>query len=218
MSKRVAVTHSNEIKVRPYLEALRAAGADPVAIDPATPAAMSEFAGLVLAGGIDVNPRLYGQERHPESDEPNDARDALELRLLNEALARDLPVLAICRGMQLFNVARGGTLAQHIAATSMHRVYPEDRGTPAHEITVSEGSRLASILGTTHVQVNSRHHQAVDQSGNGLIVTSRAPDNLIESLELPEARFAIGVQWHPEDQTRDPIQRRLFQHFHQSLP
>jgi putative glutamine amidotransferase len=179
---------------------------------------MDGFAGLLLGGGLDLNPRLYSQEKHPDADEPNDARDAMELRLLEEALTRGLPVLAICRGMQLFNVARGGSLVQHIAATDLHRVYPDDRGAPAHEVAIAEDSKLARALGTTRAFVNSRHHQAVDRVGDGLVVTARSDDGMIEALELPGSPYALAVQWHPEDQApRDSVQRRLFQSFKSAL-
>jgi putative glutamine amidotransferase len=174
--------------------------------------------GLVLSGGIDLNPALYGEERHPKADEPNDGRDGLELDLLRQALDRDLPVLAICRGMQLFNVAFGGALSQHITSTGIHQRYDLPKSQPVHTVEVEPGSRLAQITGAGKVAVNSRHHQAVAQLGKGLSISARAEDGLIEAFELPDKRFAIAVQWHPEDQAAsDPIQAGLFAAFAKSL-
>jgi putative glutamine amidotransferase len=174
--------------------------------------------GLVLSGGIDLNPKLYGQARHAAADEPNDARDELELGLLKLALAEDLPVLAICRGMQLFNVAAGGTLDQHIEERSVHQRYDLAKPRPVHTVEVEPGSRLAEITGPGLVAVNSRHHQAVAQVGDGLTVSARAEDGVIEGIEMPGKRFAVAVQWHPEDQAAtDPVQAKLFTAFAKAL-
>jgi putative glutamine amidotransferase len=214
MSARIGITYSNEIKVQPYADAVRAAGAEPVLISTDHAADLGELDGLLLSGGFDLNPALYGQERHPEADEPNDARDRLELGLLHQAMEKDLPVLAICRGMQLFNVEHGGTLQQHMTGHEAHRVHPEDRGEPAHEVTVEAGSKLAAIVGGSTAAVNSRHHQAVDRVGDGLVVSARAEDGTVEALERADKRFAVAVQWHPEDQAAgDAVQRRLFEEF-----
>lgn len=218
MSARVGVTYSNEIKLQPYLDALRAAGVEPVPLAAGANADAHDLDGLLLSGGLDLNPHLYGQEMHAEADEPNDARDRLELDLLRDALDRDLPVLAICRGMQLFNVAHGGSLDQHMAAHALHQQRPADKSTPAHEIEIAPESKLADILETSHASVNSRHHQAVDRVGAGLVVSARAQDGAVEALEVPARRFAIAVQWHPEDQApRDAVQRRLFEKFAEAV-
>lgn len=214
MSARIGITYSNEIKAQPYADAVRAAGAEPVLITPEHPADMEGLDGLLLSGGYDLNPALYGQERHPEADEPNDARDRLEQNLLKQALDKDLPVLAICRGMQLFNVAHRGTLHQHMALHAAHRLHPENRGEPGHAVEMKAGSKLAAILGGDTAAVNSRHHQAVDRVGEGLVVSARAQDGTVEALERPDKRFAVAVQWHPEDQAPgDAVQRRLFEEF-----
>jgi putative glutamine amidotransferase len=211
MSARIGITYSNEIKVQAYADAVRAAGAEPVLISPEHPADLGALDGLLLSGGLDLNPALYGQDKHPEADEPNDARDRMEMGLLHEALERDVPVLAICRGMQLFNVEHGGTLQQHMTG---HQLHPEDRGEPAHGVNVEAGSRLAAILGGDRAAVNSRHHQAVDRVGEGLVVSARAEDGTVEALERADKRFAVAVQWHPEDQAAgDAVQRRLFEEF-----
>lgn len=214
MTPKIGITYSNEIKVETYAAAVRAAGGEPVLIAPGN-TTMEGLDGLLLSGGIDVNPKLYGQERHPLADEPNDLRDDMESRLLKEALEQDLPVLAICRGMQLFNVAHGGTLDQHIEAHEEHRQSGADKSRPVHEVNVTAGSRLAAMLGDEEAAVNSRHHQAVQRVGKNLVVSARAPDGTVEALERPDKRFAVAVQWHPEDQAvgGDPAQRRLFEEF-----
>jgi len=120
----------------------------------------------------------------------------METKLLHESLKRDMPVLAICRGMQLFNVIHEGTLHQHIDNLATHRVRTTHK---AHLIRIIPHTRLEEILGAPEAEVNSRHHQAVDRVGDGLIVTASAPDGVIEALERPDRRFAIAVQWHPED-------------------
>jgi putative glutamine amidotransferase len=132
----------------------------------------------------------------------------LEQRLLREALAADLPVLAICRGLQLFNVIHdGGTLAQHIEG---HKLANNE----THSAEIYESTRLARVLGAGVLSVNSRHHQAVAEVGAGLKVSSKSPDGVIEGLERPDLRFAVAVQWHPEDMLENfPLQRRLFQEF-----
>jgi putative glutamine amidotransferase len=211
---RAAVTYRNEKKIQPYLAALREAGVEPVRATPGCPLdSLHGCQGLLLAGGNDVDPARYGQSRHPQTD-PDPERDALEFRLLGEALSSGLPVLAICRGMQLFNVAHGGTLHQHIQG---HQVRGSDPSLAAHQVTVETGTRLAWILGEGPHGVNSRHHQAVDQPGTALVVSARAPDGVVEALEVPGARFAIAVQWHPEDMPSAAAQRELFRRFAESL-
>lgn len=219
MSPKAGLTFRFPHKAEPYAEALRQAGIEPVPISPGEPRPLGGLHGLLLSGGTDVNPARYGAASYPGNETPDDQRDELETALLAEALAADLPVLAICRGMQLFNVAHGGTLIQHLDNTAMHRVRGSDPGLPVHQILVEPDSRLAAILGNGAHAVNSRHHQAVEQVGAGLRVTARStPDGVIEALERPDRRFALAVQWHPEDQApRDVEQRRLFEAFAQAL-
>lgn len=215
--KRAAVTYRFDEKIAPYTDALRTVGIEPVVVSPEQPlASLDEVDGLVLTGGTDLNPALYGQPRHPRSEEPDDDRDALEQRLLQEALDRDMPVLAICRGMQLFNVMHeGGSLVQHIEG---HEVRGDDPSRPAHTIVPKPGAVLEQILGEGDIPVNSRHHQVVDQVGMGLIVSARAADGTVEALERPDRRFALAVQWHPENQVHAfPEQRRLFEAFRDSM-
>jgi putative glutamine amidotransferase len=188
-----------------YRKALNAADIQPVE----NVSTVAGLDGLLLTGGPDVDPALYGASRHPETEPPEHARDSIEVALLREALDRDLPVLAICRGLQLLNAALGGTLVQHIAG---HRC-PKQQA--AHAIAIASRSRLESILEVGQAgeyMVNSRHHQCVDQVASGLVVTARAPDNVIEALELPGKHFVLAVQWHPEDRMGWP-DRKLFEAF-----
>ncbi len=210
--KRIAITYSNPAKLPPYADAIRALGAEPVAVSPADGlVSLDGFGGLLITGGNDVNPSLYGRTPEPRTHPPDDARDSLEIGALREALELDLPVLAICRGMQLFNVVHsGGTLVQHIEG---HEMRPADASLPAHQVAVSKATWLAKITGGTELAVNSRHHQAVSAVGEGLIVSAVAPDGVIEGIERPDRRFAIAVQWHPEDQLRFAEHRRLFEAF-----
>jgi putative glutamine amidotransferase len=158
-------------------------------------------------GGTDVNPDLYGEDAAPETDEPDDDRDAIELWLLADALSRNLPILAICRGMQLLNVAHGGTLIQHLQPVEKHQ------GLTTHPIKIVPGTILSRIAGA-RLDVNSRHHQAVGKVGGGLLVSARSEDGVIEAIELPDKPFVVGVQWHPEDQ---PEHLALFQAFAASV-
>jgi putative glutamine amidotransferase len=212
MPKRVGVTYSNPGKVKPYERALVAVGVEPVLIHPDASISIDGLDGLLLTGGIDLNPNLYHQDRHSANDEPDDARDAMEHRLLASALERDLPVLAICRGMQLFNVAHGGTLDQHIEG---HR---QPGVSDAHRICVEAGTRLAEAIGPGFHTVNSRHHQIVDCIGSRLHVSARSAEGYAEAIERNDRKFALAVQWHPEDLVDSrPEARRLFQVFADSL-
>ena len=219
MILKAALTFRYPHKAEPYAEALRQAGVEPVLISSDEPRALAGLQGLLLSGGTDLNPARYGGTPHPGNEAPDDARDELETALLAEALAADLPVLAICRGMQLFNVAHGGTLIQHLDNSAVHVVRDNDPALPVHQILVEPGTRLAAILGKGAHAVNSRHHQAVERVGAGLRVTARStPDGVIEALERSDGSFALAVQWHPEDQVlRDAEQRKLFEAFAQAL-
>ena len=217
MNKRVGVTYRRDDKVEPYRKALEAVGLEPVLISAEDdPQSLEGLDGLLLTGGTDVNPALYGEEPHAETDEPDDGRDRMEAGLLKQALDNDIPVLAICRGMQLFNVVHGGTLVQHVDSHERHQVKNPD---PVHEVTAEPGSKIASALGENPVPVNSRHHQGVGELGAGLVVTARdSEDGMIEAIERPDKRFAVAVQWHPEDQvSNEREQKRLFEKFAESL-
>jgi putative glutamine amidotransferase len=189
-----------------YVDTVAAAGAIPVLLPPfestgpdAASRVVERLDALVLVGGGDIDPGRYGQVPHPATTGVDAGRDASELELVRAALGVDLPVLAICRGMQLLNVFLGGTLFQHVPD-----VVGSDRHQPARgcfadvEVTTEAGSVVAKILGDT-ATVRCSHHQAIDVLGRGLVVTARAADGLVEAVELPEARFVVGIQWHPEE-------------------
>ena len=210
MGSSVALAIQNRDKAEPYRRALEKAGVEVIDFSPESGAALERVDGLVLTGGTDVDPALYKAARAPETEESDRERDDYESLLLRTALSRDLPVLAICRGLQLFNVVCGGTLIQHLPNVTKHQ--RKSGGAPIHNV-VPEG-RLAQIFGNGAVPVNSRHHQAADRVGDGLIVTARDPeDRVIEALDYPAARFAHAVQWHPEDMIDDDRQLRLFAAF-----
>ncbi len=218
---------------RTYFTAVRHAGGVPVALapgaaeevqlyfrDPATPTAVPplELDGILLTGGGDLDPSFFGQERHPQCGPADAERDRMEMGLLDLIRATRVPVLAICRGIQVLNVAMGGTLIQDIAsqrpeAGEHYFKSPAPRDHPAHEIRIAPESRLARILGCTTLTTNSIHHQAIDLLGDGLAASAWAPDGIIEAVEAADPhdeRYLIGVQFHPEDlQALLPI-RRLF--------
>jgi putative glutamine amidotransferase len=182
-----------------YVQAVSGSGGQPVLIPPedSSPAVLSVLDGLVLAGGADVDPAQYGARPHPETNGLRPGRDAGELALLRAALDSGLPVLGVCRGMQLMAVAAGGQLIQHMpdeVGHDAHRPTPGEYG--AHGARFAAGSQIAAVLGTS-LTVNSYHHQGVADPG-WLTVTGWADDGTIESLEDPSRPFAVGVQWHPE--------------------
>ena len=176
-------------------ELVVAAGGVPVASDTwAEPETLLEHAGaLILNGGSDVAPQLYQAEPLDRTDPPNHERDDFELRLARGAAERDLPILGVCRGMQLLNVARGGSLVQDVDEHYAREGW--DR--PVHDVQLEHGSRLARAFGSSTLAVNSVHHQAVERLGEGLHVSARAADGVIEGIE-DEHGLALGVQWHPE--------------------
>ena len=202
-----------------YHARVREAGGEPVDLHPGietSPERLIEgLDGLVISGGGDVNPSRYGQEPHPETDGVDDGRDALEVGLLRVALARDLPVFAICRGHQVLNVACGGPLLQHIEGDG-HRAHDGGAGESRfHDLLIEKDSRLARLVGESRMRTNSRHHQAVTKDGvaPGLVPTAYSPDGLVEGLESPSHRWVVGVQWHPErDEVKDAF-RALFTDF-----
>ena len=207
---RVAVTHDRRYKIDAYLRAVQAAGGDAVpVVAGGEHASMAAFDALLLSGGVDVNPALYGQKPDPKTESPDDDRDRMEREMLLEALDSDKPVLAVCRGLQLFNVVHGGTLVQHIEG---HVTRGVRKARPVHDVTVANGTRLAEVLCAAAVRVNSRHHQAVDRLGAGVLISAQAEDGTVEGLERTDRRFAVAVQWHPENMAAsDPVQLRLFE-------
>lgn len=190
---------------RYYIEAVAAAGGLPLVIpcllpESAVPAIFASIDGLVLSGGVDVDPLLFGEEPLPAQGEICPERDRLELALTQQALERDMPILAICRGVQLLNVAAGGTVVQDIAS-ALPNPLKHDQEAPkwygTHTLNVLPTSQLASIWGEKIV-LNSFHHQAVGQVAEGFIATAWATDGVIEAIESPGHRFVLGVQSHPE--------------------
>lgn len=191
-----------------YVDAVAGAGGCPVLLPPAPgPGGGAASAGavvealdaLVLVGGGDVHPDRYGRPPHEATDGCDPVRDHAELVLLDAALAADLPVLAVCRGLQLLDVHLGGTLLQHVPDALGHHGHRPARGGFADVVVhTTAGSTLAAILGT-RVSVRCSHHQAVETVGRGLVVSARSADGLVEGVELPGARFVLGVQWHPEE-------------------
>ncbi|MBO0815498.1 MAG: gamma-glutamyl-gamma-aminobutyrate hydrolase family protein, partial [Actinobacteria bacterium] len=188
-----------------YVQQVAAAGGIPVLLPPlpGVAAAVSRLDGLILTGGGDIEPGRYGEAPHPRTTRVSEPRDAAELELLDAALGAALPVLGICRGMQLVNVARGGTLCQHLPEEAGHASAPGAYG--SHPIRVAPGTRLAEILGEDRHDVPAAHHQAVDALGDGLVATAWAADGVIEAVELPRdgdgGPFVLAVQWHPEAST-----------------
>lgn len=221
MKLRAAVTCGkiNE-RVMRYARPLEAAGVEVVMVAPPETKSLKEIdaAGLLITGGTDVNPEMYGQPADPRSDEPDQPRDCLEKRLLDEALERDLAVLGICRGLQFLNVVHGGSLFQHHGNQPMHWVRTPDASLPAHEVFVRPGTKLAGIVGAGACAVNSRHHQAADRLAEGLVVSACATDGIVEGLERADKRFVVAVQWHPEDMANnDERQRKLFEAFRDAI-
>lgn len=190
----------SDVFVTAYAECVAAAGGVPVWLSrEANPDELpSALDGVLIAGGQDVDPRRYGSAPGPRSTILDPARDEFEIALVRAAIATDLPVLGICRGMQLLNVALGGSLADDLehGLGESHGFLGYPAWHRTHDVDLASGSRLAELLGPT-VTVNSYHHQAVDQPGDGLVVAGRARDGVVEAIELPGADV-IGVQWHPE--------------------
>jgi putative glutamine amidotransferase len=184
-----------------YVDALRRAGAIPVLIPPQPENAadvVDGLDGLLLAGGEDCDPAAYGEQRHPTVEVTMDPRrQANDLALAKRAREKGLPTLGICLGVQVMNVAAGGTLIQHIESDIDHASEPSDRH--RHEVSIDGGTYLSTILGEREFNVNSSHHQAIRDLGGGLRVTAHAPDGIVEGLEDPRHPFYVGVQWHPED-------------------
>ncbi len=206
-----------------YLSSIEQAGAQPrvleVSESPRT--VLQAIDGVLLTGGGDVDPALYGETRHDSVEDAEPGRDEFEIDLARRAMERDLPILAICRGAQVLNVAAGGTLVQDIPSgvTSdlTHRV-KEPKDSIAHEIQIAADSRLFDALGTAvdssrACRVNSRHHQSVGKLGRDMVASATAPDGVIEGIEVPYRTFCVGVQWHPENFWRTGEFKPLFDAF-----
>jgi len=207
-----------------YLRAIQDAGGLPVLLPPqldaqALGALWERLDGLILTGGGDIDPSHFAEPRHATTDEVSPARDALEVALVRKALDDDVPLFAICRGLQVVNVALGGSLYQDIkdqTGSPIEHSQRDRRDQPTHAVKVmGEGTRLGRILGRLELEVNSMHHQAIKTLGRGLREVAWAPDGIIEGVELADGdRFVVGVQWHPERGWRDdPFAKALFTTF-----
>jgi putative glutamine amidotransferase len=206
-----------------YLASIERSGARPrvleVSESPRT--VLETLDGVLLTGGGDIDPVFYGENRHQSVEDAEPGRDEFEIDLARRAMEQDLPILAICRGAQVLNVAAGGTLVQDIptaVTTDLSHSLIEPKNRVAHDIEVAADSRLHSALGgavdaSCACRVNSRHHQSVGKLGQRLVASAKAPDGVIEGIEAPDAAFCVGVQWHPENFWRTGEFKPLFDAF-----
>ncbi|MDH4065185.1 MAG: gamma-glutamyl-gamma-aminobutyrate hydrolase family protein [Acidobacteriota bacterium] len=214
---------SRNRRMTDYLESIRRAGGEPLEVsgDPETAAPIvSRADGVMLIGGGDVDPTLYGEALHASFEPAEPGRDQFEIAVARAAVEADVPLLAICRGMQVLNIAMGGTLVQDIPTEvvgALTHSIAEPRFAIAHEVWVTKDSRLWAIMAETiegeSLQVNSRHHQGVGRVAPGFVVSATAPDGVIEAVERPASRFCVAVQWHPENFWRTGEFRNLFEEF-----
>jgi putative glutamine amidotransferase len=188
-----------------YVRAVERAGGIPVLVPPQrlspeeAAVLVGRLDGLVVAGGPDVDPARYGADAHEATVVARGERDALELAAVHAIVAGEVPTLAICRGLQVLNVARGGTLVQHLPDRVGHDGHsPVAAGYGRHEVHVAAGSQLARLVPWRSAEVPTHHHQAIDRLGDGLVASARADDGVIEAVEDPSVPFLVGVQWHPE--------------------
>jgi putative glutamine amidotransferase len=207
-----------------YTRAVHRAGGTPVIIPPLMQevdwlALLDRLDGLLLSGGEDITPGAYGQALGPWTGQGDGERDSSEIGLVRLWLAQGKPLLAICRGHQMLNVALGGTLLQDITTQvpdALDHAYSPGRPMElaVHTVRVTEDSRLAAVMGSASFAVNSAHHQAIAQPGSGLTVVAQAADGIIEAMEMPDHPFCLGVQWHPEAMLRtSPTMLPLFEQF-----
>ena len=220
---RIALTLDHQEKpgeANDYVRALLTAGfgrEEIVLLAPGqTPA--EAFDGVVLGGGVDVDPIRYGQTARPKANVEVDLqRDATDLAVFGRAWREQAPILGICRGLQVVNVALGGTLVQDLPTVRPseveHQRRPRNRTRRDHTVRIAPGTRLRALAGAGEIAVNSRHHQAIDRVASGLAVSAMAPDGTIEGVETPGERWCVAVQWHPENLADDPPSLRLFEAF-----
>ena len=221
-SMRIALTLDRDAdpEANDYVRSLVAAGVPRSSIEVVTPLSprSGSFDALLLGGGVDVDPARYGTEARLDANVEVDAeRDAIDFSLLQEALRARRPVLGICRGLQVINVALGGTLVQDLElerpSAVVHQNDGEEKTRLDHRVTISPGTRLASIAGTAEVAVNSRHHQAIARLAPGLSVCATAEDGVPEAVEASREGWLVAVQWHPENLSTDPVSKGLFAEF-----
>jgi putative glutamine amidotransferase len=224
----IGLTMSITVKRKPervylntaYIKAVQQAGGVPVPLPPYLDAGarrrlFGRLDGVLLTGGADVDPRRFKEDPHPTVYDVSVERDELEIRLVEHSIDRAVPVLAICRGIQVLNVALGGTLHQDVKSapgTAIEHSQKSVRHRSTHPVRIEPGSRLAKVIGAHELAVNSFHHQAIKDLGRGLRAVAFAPDDLIEGAELEDdSRFVLGVQWHPEELApKQEAARRLF--------
>ena len=217
---RIALTLDADVREdNDYVRALVEAGArrdEIVVLRPGDPIP-GPFDGVVIGGGDDVDPALYGREVRPDGKVKVDAgRDSIDFSVFEEAWREGVPALGVCRGLQVMNVARGGTLIQDLPLESPSEIEhkrPKKANRRDHAVRLRRGTRLAEIAGAGEMDVNSRHHQAVDTPAADFVVAATAPDGVIEALEATDGRWLVAVQWHPENLHDDPASKRLFREF-----
>jgi putative glutamine amidotransferase len=210
-------------KLEDYVASVEQAGARARVLEVSeSPRALIDLLdGVLLTGGGDVDPVLYGEDRHPTIEDAEPGRDEFEIDLARRAMAADMPLLAICRGAQVLNVAAGGTLVQDIPSaveTDLSHTLKNPKDCIAHAVQITRGSRLHNALGARvdaacTCRVNSRHHQSVGKLGKDLVASGVAPDGVVEAIEAPDATFCLGVQWHPENFWRTGEFKPLFDAF-----
>lgn len=208
--------------VHHYVDCVLEAGGLPIVVPSVAPGHADRYLarldGLLLSGGLDVDPQHYDEEPHPRLGQVDARRDRFELALARAAYEAQLPILAICRGAQLLNVALGGSLLQDIG-TQVAKPLRHDQETiqddaPSHGVAIEPGTRLAEIAAAQRIRVNSFHHQACDRVAPGFVVSARSADGVVEAIEHADPAFCLGVQWHPERMPTDAVTRALFAAFH----
>ena len=219
MKPRIGITPCGRLD--DYVESVKRAGGEPVVLNNSDDvnAVIGGIDGLLLTGGLDVDPALYGEQAHPATETAPD-RDRFEVPLSQAAVARDLPVFAICRGVQVLNVAGGGSLVQDIPSavtTDLNHAIDVPKDHHAHPVTITPGTRLATALGSGATLqaclVNSRHHQSIARVAPDFVVSAVSPDGVVEAVERPDRTFCVGVQWHPENFLKTREFAGLFEQF-----
>ena len=201
---RIGITSDHVKRLEKYRKSVEEAGGEVTVLLPGSysEGALADLDGLLLTGGGDIDASEFGDENNPQVYGINRKRDKMELDLVREAKKRGTPVFGICRGLQVMNVAMGGTLIQHIPdeiQSQLEHFGVDDRQELMHDVSIQENTKLHDIIGKSRIGVNSIHHQSIKKLGNGLVKTAWADDGVIEGIENPDARFFLAVQWHPEE-------------------